>query len=125
MNNKMREEASNLTEQVDILSQEIDMLKPEADRYVNAKHFLALSDLLAFYSTDSLLQTNRAAAVEEELRVIAEKQSFNVSRLVELVKENESIIAQMKVRGSSSGIDFTAFLYCIFPTIILIAIITG
>lgn len=36
--------------------------------------------------------------MEEELKDIAEKQSFNVNILVELVKENESILAQMRVR---------------------------
>lgn len=36
--------------------------------------------------------------MEEDLRVIAEKQSYNVNTLVDLVKENESILAQMRVR---------------------------
>ena len=36
--------------------------------------------------------------MEEELKDIAEKQSFNVNILVEMVKENESILAQMRVR---------------------------
>jgi len=34
--------------------------------------------------------------VEEELRGIADKQSINVNKLVELVKENETILAQMR-----------------------------
>ena len=53
-----------------------------------------------------------AAAVEEKLRAIAEKQSFNVNRLVDLVKENESILAQMKV-SDASAVDLTAFWYYI------------
>jgi len=71
MNNKLREEANTLAGEVELLTEEIDALKPEADR---------------------------AASVEEELKDIAEKQSFNVNILVELVKENESILAQMRVR---------------------------
>lgn len=70
MNNKLRDDANNLTDEVDNLSEEIDLLEPEADR---------------------------AAAVEEELRAIADQQQVNVDRLVELVKENEVILAQMRV----------------------------
>jgi hypothetical protein len=44
------------------------------------------------------------------LRAIADKQSFNVNRLVELVKENESILAQMKVRHPPSAIDVAFWL---------------
>jgi hypothetical protein len=40
----------------------------------------------------------RAATVEQELKGITEKQSFNVNGLIELVKENESILVQMRVR---------------------------
>lgn len=69
MNNKMREDANNLADAVDDLSGEIDLLEPEADR---------------------------AAAVEEELRGIADKQQVNVDKLVELVKENEIILAKMR-----------------------------
>ena len=71
MNNKLREDANNLEDAVDDLSEEIDLLEPEADR---------------------------AASVEEELRGIAEKQEVNVNKLVELVKENEIILAKMRVR---------------------------
>jgi len=71
MNNKLREDANNLEDAVDDLSEEIDILEPEADR---------------------------AASVEEELRGIAEKQEVNVNKLVELVKENEVILAKMRVR---------------------------
>ena len=42
----------------------------------------------------------RAAAVEEELREIADQQEVNVNKLVELVKENEIILAKMRVSGS-------------------------
>jgi len=52
-----------------MLSDEIDLLEPEADR---------------------------AAAVEEELRGIADKQKFNVDKLVDLVKENGEILEKMK-----------------------------
>mmetsp|Transcript_40875 Transcript_40875/g.87055 ORF Transcript_40875/g.87055 Transcript_40875/m.87055 type:complete len:344 (+) Transcript_40875:3-1034(+) len=69
MNNKLRDASNELGEQVDVLSEEIDALEPEADR---------------------------AAAVEEELRGIAEKQNFNVNKLVELVQENGEILAQMR-----------------------------
>lgn len=69
MNNKLREDANNLGDEVDILSEEIDILAPEADR---------------------------AAAVEEQLRAIADAQSVNVNKLVELVKENEIILAKMR-----------------------------
>lgn len=69
MNNKLREDANNLEDAVDDLSEEIDLLEPEADR---------------------------AASVEEELRGIAEKQEVNVNKLVELVKENEIILAKMR-----------------------------
>jgi len=69
MNNKLREDANNLEEQVDTLSNEIDALEPEAER---------------------------AAAVEEELRDIAERQEVNVNKLVELVKENAVILQKMR-----------------------------
>jgi hypothetical protein len=70
MNNKLRDDANNLEDAVDDLSEEIDLLEPEADR---------------------------AAACEEELRAIAEQQEVNVNKLVELVKENAVILAQMRV----------------------------
>jgi len=69
MNNKLREDANNLKEEVDVLSEEIDILEPEADR---------------------------AAAVEEQLREIADRQQVNVDKLVNLVKENEIILAKMR-----------------------------
>lgn len=69
MNNKLRDDANNLEDAVDDLSEEIDLLEPEADR---------------------------AAACEEELRAIAEQQEVNVNKLVELVKENAVILAQMR-----------------------------
>lgn len=69
MNNKLREDANNLGSEVDTLSEEIDLLEPEADR---------------------------ASAVEEELRAIADQQQVNVDKLVELVKENELILHQMR-----------------------------
>lgn len=40
----------------------------------------------------------RAAAVEEDLKVIADRQHYNVDKLVDLVKENQKILDQMKVR---------------------------
>lgn len=69
MNNKLREDANNLTEEVDILSEEIDILEPEADR---------------------------AAAVEEQLRDVCDRQEVNVNKLVDLVKENEVILQKMR-----------------------------
>ena len=36
--------------------------------------------------------------MEEELRGIADKQKFNVDKLVDLVKENGEILEKMKVR---------------------------
>ncbi len=36
--------------------------------------------------------------MEKGLQGITEKQSFNVNGLIELVKENESILVQMRVR---------------------------
>jgi len=69
MNNKLREDANNLEDEVDVLAEEINLLEPEADR---------------------------AAALEEELRGIADKQQVNVEKLVDLVKENEMILAQMR-----------------------------
>ena len=43
--------------------------------------------------------------MEEELRGIADKQKFNVDKLVDLVKENGEILDKMKVRelGFLSG----------------------
>ncbi|KAL7460961.1 hypothetical protein ACHAXS_001395 [Conticribra weissflogii] len=69
MNNALREDANRLEGEVDILSGEIDALIPEA---------------------------NRAKEVEEQLRGIAEQQSVNVNKLVDLVKQNEEILAKMK-----------------------------
>ena len=37
--------------------------------------------------------------MEEELRGIADKQKFNVDKLVDLVKENGEILDKMKVRN--------------------------
>lgn len=77
MNNKLRDDANNLEDAVDDLSEEIDLLEPEADR---------------------------AAACEEELRAIAEQQEVNVNKLVELVKENAVILAQMRVSRKTYGL---------------------
>jgi len=68
-NKKLRESANGLGEEVDVLAEEIDLLEPEAVR---------------------------AAAVEQELKNIAEKQNINVTKLVELVKENGEILALMR-----------------------------
>lgn len=73
MNNKLREDANQLEENVDELSSEIDILEPEADR---------------------------AAKVEGQLRGIADKQQVNVDKLVELVKENENVLVEMRVSMS-------------------------
>ena len=70
MNNKLREDANNLERNVDQLSDAIDILEPEADR---------------------------AAEVEGNLRKIADKQHVNVDKLVDLVKENEHILVDMRV----------------------------
>ena len=69
LNNKLREEATRLEKEVDALSEEIDAISPEAER---------------------------AGAVEEELREIADRQQFNVDRLIDLVNENEDILDQMR-----------------------------
>jgi len=69
MNLKLKESANSLEEEVDTLSGEIDALVPNA---------------------------NRAAAVEEELRDIADQQQFNADRLLELVKENGAILRKMR-----------------------------
>mmetsp|Transcript_25585 Transcript_25585/g.54024 ORF Transcript_25585/g.54024 Transcript_25585/m.54024 type:complete len:349 (+) Transcript_25585:104-1150(+) len=69
LNNKMREDVNNLTDQVDLLTQEVDALKPEADRLAQG---------------------------EEELKAIAETQNAQVTTIVELVKENAEIQAQMR-----------------------------
>mmetsp|Transcript_8280 Transcript_8280/g.12421 ORF Transcript_8280/g.12421 Transcript_8280/m.12421 type:complete len:355 (+) Transcript_8280:97-1161(+) len=69
MNNKLREDANNLERNVDQLSDAIDILEPEADR---------------------------AAEVEGNLRKIADKQHVNVDKLVDLVKENEHILVNMR-----------------------------
>lgn len=52
------------------------------------------------------------------MRAIADKQAFNVNRLVELVKENESILVQMKVRHPPSAID-VAFVFISNPLYLL------
>lgn len=69
INNKLRSDALHLEEETDILSEEIDTLQPE---------------------------TERAAEVEEELRIIATEQGRNVDKLVNLVRENEEILTAMK-----------------------------
>jgi len=69
MNNKLREDANNLGDAIDELSEEIDLLEPEADR---------------------------AAEVTGQLQAIANAQQVNVDKLVELVKENEEILAKMR-----------------------------
>jgi len=70
LNNKLREDAVKLEEGVDDLAAEIDYLQPEA---------------------------TRASAVEEELKNIAAEQHYNVDKLVNLVRENEEIIQQMRI----------------------------
>lgn len=75
MNNKLREDANRLEENVDELSSEIDILEPEADR---------------------------AAKIEGQLREIADQQQVNVDRLVELVKENEIVLVEMRVSSVKS-----------------------
>lgn len=47
--------------------------------------------------------------MEEQLREIADRQQVNVDKLVDLVKENESILAKMRVRYKLS---FIQALYC-------------
>jgi outer membrane murein-binding lipoprotein Lpp len=69
LNDKLRNEAHRLEAEVDALSEEIDAIAPEAER---------------------------AGAVEEELREIADRQQFNVDRLIDLVNENEEVLDQMR-----------------------------
>jgi hypothetical protein len=45
----------------------------------------------------SNVNLHRASIVEEELKLIADEQKSNVDELVALVKENESILALMRV----------------------------
>ena len=56
--------------------------------------------------------TRRAAAVEEQLRQIADEQHTNVNKLVDLVKENEMIISTQKVCVTWNGLHLI-FLYII------------
>ncbi|EJK59801.1 hypothetical protein THAOC_19933 [Thalassiosira oceanica] len=69
LNNRLREAANNLESEIDVLSDEIDTLEPEVSRVKD---------------------------IEADLRAIAEEQKFNVDKLVDLVKENERILEQMK-----------------------------
>jgi len=69
LNNMLREDANHLEMEVDTLTEEIDFLQPEAER---------------------------ATVVEAELRSIAAEQHGNVDKLVDLVKENEIILSQMR-----------------------------
>jgi len=69
LNNKLQEDANRLEEDVDILTEQIDSLRPEAER---------------------------AAEVEEELQGIAGEQHCNVDKFVDLVKENDLILSQMR-----------------------------
>lgn len=69
LNHRLKEDADRLEEEVDVLADEIDALQPEA---------------------------HRAAAAEEALRAVAESQSVNVQRLVELVRENEVVLSSMR-----------------------------
>lgn len=69
LNNKLRGDANMLEELVEQITQEIDELEPEAER---------------------------ARIVEEELKAIADEQHVNVDKLVDLVKENAIILAEMK-----------------------------
>lgn len=70
MNNKLREDANHLKENVDMLVQEMNILEPEADR---------------------------AAKVEGKLRKAADKQHVNVDKLVNLVHENGQVLVEMRV----------------------------
>ena len=69
LNDKLRDEAHRLEEEVDALSEEIDAIAPEAER---------------------------ASAIEEELREIAERQQFSVDKLIDLVNEDEQVLEQMR-----------------------------
>ncbi len=77
MNNKLREDANHLEENVDQLVQEMNILEPEADR---------------------------ASKVEGKLRKVASKQHVNVDKLLDLVKENDQVLVEMRVSA-----------VCIFP----------
>lgn len=69
LNNMLREDAGDLEEAVDGLEAEIDELQP---------------------------QVERAEDMEEELREISRRQGRNADALMDLVKENEQIILEMK-----------------------------
>mmetsp|Transcript_18865 Transcript_18865/g.39117 ORF Transcript_18865/g.39117 Transcript_18865/m.39117 type:complete len:350 (+) Transcript_18865:211-1260(+) len=69
MNNKMRELAVRLEGEVDMLSNQIDHLEPEV---------------------------RRGLAIEKELNIVAQGQRVNVDHLVDLVKQNQSILDQMR-----------------------------
>merc|ERR1719203_1435909 len=69
LNNMLREDAGDLEEAVDGLEADIDELQP---------------------------QVERAEDMEEELREISRRQGRNADALMDLVKENEQIILEMK-----------------------------
>ncbi len=69
LNNKLLDDANRLEAEVDTLVEEIDAIAPEAER---------------------------ASAVEEELREIADRQQFNVDKLIDLVNDNEEVLGQMR-----------------------------
>ncbi|KAL7548014.1 hypothetical protein ACHAWF_011288 [Thalassiosira exigua] len=69
MNNKLREDANNLGDEVDNLAEEIVKFNYNSER---------------------------AAKCEEQLRGIVGEQQANVNKLVELVKENEIILSKMR-----------------------------
>lgn len=61
--------------------------------------------LCALTGTDQFFG-DRAKAVEEELRGIADRQQVNVNKLVELVKENEEMLAKMQVRAGMCATNY-------------------
>eukprot|EP00584_Thalassiosira_punctigera_P005699 CAMPEP_0172531640 /NCGR_PEP_ID=MMETSP1067-20121228/4961_1 /TAXON_ID=265564 ORGANISM="Thalassiosira punctigera, Strain Tpunct2005C2" /NCGR_SAMPLE_ID=MMETSP1067 /ASSEMBLY_ACC=CAM_ASM_000444 /LENGTH=371 /DNA_ID=CAMNT_0013316039 /DNA_START=157 /DNA_END=1272 /DNA_ORIENTATION=+ len=69
LNNKLKEEANHLEDEVDCLEKEINDLEPEAAR---------------------------AAVVEGDLQAIAAEQHCNAEKFINLVKENEMIVADMR-----------------------------
>lgn len=69
MNNRLREDAGRLEEEMDALNEEINLLIPQAER---------------------------TAEIEGEIRLITKKQDININKLVELVKENDSILVKMR-----------------------------
>ena len=80
------------------------MRPPPYENILSRRYLIKLTNV-------TLPRLFRAAAVEEELRDIANQQQVNVDKLVELVKENEIILQKMRVSiGPRDDIVFAGYL---------------